>query len=168
MRWHNTTEATPETRARANALFNQAYASHVIPRGTTAMMTYIDVHTEHLAAAGGGDGPVYRVFRTGAVDVGLPDAPEVKPEPTVTSYFASMAVRFLHHEPQVLAPEVRVESYEEEFTPGVGADETLRTSVDIYNHMYRHLLKEHGFNPGESAVVSWTITPNQLLAASEG
>lgn len=154
MKWHTVREATPEGRSRANAVFNQVFASRVIPQDSKAML-YIDVHTDSSGATNDDEGPTYRLFPNGAIDVGIPEAPQPGTQPVtgVTSeYFVTMTV-----EMHVGIAQVQKRNFAD--TMDVVPGDTLES---LYWRAWSAMADEHHFDSNNAIVLSWSATPNQL------
>lgn len=146
MKWHNQTPPTPEARRKANAVFNQVFASQVIPKNAGLMM-YLDVHTQ--GPTGQDDGPVYRLFNNGAIDVGLPE-PGVPQN--ATDYFVTMTV-------EAHTGIGRVEKFcFQDVMEAVPGD----TVENLYYRTWSAMAKEHHFDSNTGVVTSWSITANAL------
>lgn len=75
-------------------------------------------------------------------------------------YFGTMTVTFLERDSFNLTGTQRVESCDQEFTPGEGADVHLRTRQDIYYALYARLKGAHGFE--KAHVLHWSVEENDL------
>jgi hypothetical protein len=150
MRWHNITQPTPQARVLANAVFNQVFASGVVPQDAKKM-TYIDVHTESSGASDDDEGPVYRLFPNGAVDVGFPE-PQATQDTTPVEYFVTMNV-----EQQVGFSRVESRWFEDtmEIVPG-------DTMESLHWRAWSALAKQYNFDGNTGKVVSWSAAPNRL------
>lgn len=153
MRWKNIQEATPQARIMANAVFNQAYASKVVPPDSKKML-YIDVHTEASGASSDEEGPVYRLFPNGVIDVGLPGLPDPEPKEQGGSveYFVTMTVD--HH---VGIGKVEKRRFAEKLTAGTGD-----TMENLYWRAWAALAKEHRFTSDNAQVRGWSANVNEL------